>query len=106
MANSVDLRRLSLTIEEASTELIRLSSADHVHRVPEIRRAHLVCTVLQHAVELAALDLVEHLAAELRVVALLVDRERAVTDDHDSLVGRRDEILVAMLLVARHQRHA
>ena len=36
----------------------------------------------------AVADLVEELlAAELRVVALLVDRERAVADDRDAAVG-------------------
>ena len=62
--------------------------------LPEVRRAHLVRDVLQHADDLAALDLVEHLTAELRVVPLLVDRERAVADDRDAGVRRRDEILL------------
>ena len=62
---------------------------------------HLIGDVLEHADDLAALDLVEDLAAELRVVALLIDRERAVADDRDAAIGRRDEVVPAEVLVAR-----
>src|ERR1035437_702683 len=87
VAHAVDLARLPFAVEERPAESVARLAADHVHRVPEIRRADLVGHVLQHAGDLASLDLVEELAAELRVEALLVDGERAVSDDRDSLVG-------------------
>src|SRR5581483_4612430 len=67
-------------------------------------RPHLIRDVLQHADDLAALDLIEDLAAELRVVALLVDREGAVTDDRDAAVGRGDQIIPTEILVPRQER--
>src|SRR5919112_4001710 len=93
MAHRVHLARLPLPIEEAAAELVAGLPADHVHRVPEVRRAHLVGDVLEHAGDLAAADLVELLPAELRVEALLIDGERPVADDADAAIRRRDEIL-------------
>ena len=84
---------------------VALLAADHVQARPELRRLHLVGDVLEHADDLAAFDLVEDLAAELRVVALLVDRERAVADDRDAAIGRGDEVVPSEILVARQQRH-
>src|SRR4029079_1788063 len=98
LPHRVDLSGLSCSVEEARAHLVALLAADHVHRIPEVGRAHLVRDVLQLADDLAALDLIEQLTAELRVVALLVDREAAIADDGDALVRRRDEIFVALLL--------
>ena len=84
-----------------AAEPVAALAADHVDARPELRRADLVGDVLQHADDLAAADLVEHLAAELRVVALLVDRERAVADDRDAAVRRGDEIFPHESFVAR-----
>ncbi len=47
-------------------------------------RVGLVGHVLQHACDLAVLDLEEQYTAELEVVALLVDRERTVFHDIDT----------------------
>src|SRR6476469_4598380 len=104
VAHRVDLPRLSLSVEEARAHLVALAAADHVHRIPEVRRAHLVGDVLEHADDLATLDLVEELATELRVVALLVDREAAVADDGDAAIGGGDEVVPALLLLPGKQR--
>src|SRR3970282_2439566 len=67
------LRGLALAVEERSAEAV-VDLLAHGHaRVPEFRGADLVGDVLDHAGDLAVLDLIEQLAAELRVVALLVD---------------------------------
>src|SRR5260370_22080202 len=100
MANSVDLPWLSLYVEEARTHLVALLAADHVHRVPEVRCAHLVCDILELAQDLAALDLVKELAAELRVVALLVDGETAVAHDGDPAVRRGNDLVPTDVLLA------
>src|SRR5919112_1818652 len=101
VAHRVDLSGLALPVEEARAHLIAGLSADHVHGVPEIGRTHLIGHILQHAGDLAALDLVEDLTPELRVVALLVDGERSVTNDRDALVGGGDEIIPSLLLLPR-----
>src|SRR5690606_32218243 len=73
VAHGVRLAGLSLAVEEAAVQAIAAASSDHVHGVPEVRRADLVRHVLQHARYAAVADLVEELPAELRVVALLVN---------------------------------
>src|SRR5689334_17060642 len=74
---------LPLAVEERAAEAVVLLVADRDARVPEFRRADLVRDVLERLRDLAVFDLVEELPAELRVVTLLVDRERAVADDVD-----------------------
>ena len=53
-------------------------SADRVHRVPELCRDSGVGRVLQHPGSLSVLDLPSEFAAELEVVAFIVDRPRAI----------------------------
>src|SRR5690554_1290966 len=100
-----DLRRLALAVEERAAQAVVVLVADRAAGVPELRRADLVGHVLDHAGDLAVLDLVEQLAAELRVVALLVDRERAVADDVDAVLDVPDHVLDRKLLPARRHRH-
>src|SRR5665213_1343034 len=105
VAHAVDLPGLSFAVEERSADRVARLAADRFHRVPEVRGADLVGHVLEHPGDLAALDLIEDLPAELRVVALLVDREGAVADDRDPLVGRRDQVLPLFVFPAREQRY-
>src|SRR5262245_49626420 len=78
-----DLLRLALAAVKAAAEVVGRRVAEPVHRIPEIRGAALVGDVAQHAAELAVLDLVEHLPAELEIVTLLIDAEAGVADDVD-----------------------
>src|SRR5690606_209013 len=95
---------LALAVEERTTEAVVAFVADRRAGVPEFRRADLVGHVLEHAGDLAVLDLVEQLAAELRVVALLVDRERAVADDVDAVLDVLDHVGHGQLVLAGRQR--
>src|SRR5690242_7221433 len=104
MAHCIHLHGLSLRITKRAAEEVALLAANHVEAPPELRRADLIGDVLQHADDLSAFDLVEDLTAELRVVALLIDRERPITDDRDAPIRRRDEIVPAEVLVARQER--
>src|SRR5450432_246025 len=104
MAHRIRLARLSLSIVEGAAQLIALLAADHVHRVPEVGRPHLVRDVLEHANNLSTLDLIEELTAELGVVALLIDREGALAYYSDTAIGRGDQIFERLLRVAREQR--
>src|SRR5690606_11773285 len=92
MADCIRLRRLSLPVAERSTKLVAARTADHVHRVPEFRCTHLVGHVLQHSHNSAVPDLVEQLTTELRVVALLVNRERTFPADNEPPHGRRNHL--------------
>src|SRR3546814_13215990 len=85
-----DLAGLALAVEERAAHAVVALVADRRAGIPELRRADLVGHVLEHPGDLAVLDLVEQLAAELRVVALLVNREGAVADDVDAFleIGR------------------
>src|SRR5690606_14777233 len=99
-----NLRGLALAVEERATQAIVGFVADRAAGVPELRRADLVSHVLDHAGDLAVLDLVEQLAAELGVVALLVDRERAVADDVDAVLDVLDHVFDGQLLTAGGHR--
>jgi hypothetical protein len=74
----LDCERLTLRVAEGAAHEVALRAAHHVERAPEFRRPHLVGHVLEHPDDLAALDLVIELSAELSVVTLLVDGEAAV----------------------------
>src|SRR5688572_20439430 len=103
------LAGLPLAVEERAAEAIVALVADRRARVPELRRAHLVGDVLEHGPELAVLDLVEQLAAELRVVALLVDGEGTGTHDVDAVLHVLDHVGDGELVLAgrkRDVRHA
>src|ERR1051326_4850407 len=104
VADGVHLHRLSLRVAERPAQVIALCAAHHVEARPELRRLHLIRDISQHTDDLAALDLVEDLTAELRVVALLIDRERTVADDRNAAIRRGDQIVPAEILVARQQR--
>src|SRR6185503_11448696 len=60
---------------------------------PEIRGDRVVGDVAHHARDLAVLDLPEGIAAELAVVALLVDRIAAAAVDQDPIPGVGDDLL-------------
>src|SRR5579862_7525320 len=83
VTHGITLRWLSLAVDERAIQLVARLPSDHLHRVPEVRRADLIRDVLEHADDFAAADLVKELTAELRVVTLLVDRERPIAHNGD-----------------------
>src|ERR1044072_4691355 len=99
-----DLPRLPLAVEERPAQTIVALVAAGDHRVPELLGVGLVGDVAQHRAQLAVLDLVEELAAELEVVALLVDGVGAVADDEDALLDLGDELLRGELVLAGRER--
>src|SRR6476646_11871256 len=101
VTHGVHLNRLTLRVTKRAAQEVALLAANHIQARPELWRLHLICDVLEHPDDLAALDLVEDLAAKLRVVPLLVDRERSVADDRAAAICRRDEIGLAEIFVAR-----
>src|SRR6185503_744392 len=99
-----DLPRLALAVEERAAQAVVALVAAGDHRVPELLGVGLVGDVAQHRAQLAVLDLVEELAAELEVVALLVDGVGAVADDEDALLDLGDELLRRQLGLAGGER--
>src|SRR5512141_1182305 len=109
MTDGVRLRRLTLPVTEGSAKPVALWPADHVHRVPEIRSARLICDILQHSRDLAAFHFIEHLAGELEVVSLMIDRPRSAILHDDAAVGGGHDVIETDVLVAgkkRDVRHA
>ena len=109
VADRVDLARLALAVVEGAAELVGAPAPEHVARFPEFRRVRLVGDVTQLGRDLSLLDFPEGLAAELEVVALVVDAVARVTLDVDPVVGGGDDVLLGDVLGAwleRDVRHA
>src|SRR4029078_5660551 len=105
VADRVALHRLSLAVAERAAELIRGAAAQHVERLPELRRVRLVGDVAQLRRDLPVLHLPEGLPAELEVVALVIDRVAAVPLDVDPVVGGGEDVGLADVLLVGLQRH-
>src|SRR5512138_1925074 len=105
MTDDTNLPRLALAVHERPVQFVGRASADAVAGAPEIGRSRLVRDVAQHAGDLPLADLPERLAAELEVVALLVDRPAAVTVNQDAFVHVRHEVIERTVLPAGLERH-
>nr|GEU28510.1 hypothetical protein [Tanacetum cinerariifolium] len=99
------LRRLPFAVEEGAAHAPVAFIAHGGARVPEFLRVGLVRHVFEHLADLAVLDLVKQLAAELEVVALLVDRKRAVAHDVNALLDVLDHLVRRQRLLAGGERH-
>src|SRR6266850_2905601 len=109
VAHGVDLGRLPLAVAVQPDVGPGRLVADGVARLPEVGRAALVRDVGDLRADLALLDLPEGVAAELEVVALVVDRVRPPAFDQDAVVHPRHEVVERHRLLARlepHVRHA
>ena len=73
MRHSVQLLRLSLAIIQCRSKPVRALATKQRHRIPKVRRACLICDVALHPCALAVFDFPEYLAAELKIVTLLID---------------------------------
>src|SRR4051812_34136459 len=92
MAGTHRLHRLSLAAVGRAPERPLIPRADRVHRIPEFGCDAGVGRILDHAAELAALDLPPDFAAKLEVVALVVDGPRSVRLQKQSIVGVSDKL--------------
>src|SRR6202041_1274086 len=103
MAHRVDLLRFALAIEETAKLLPIRRSCDAVARAPEVAGFRLVSHAGNHPRLLAALDLPERIAAELEVVALLVNGETAIAVNQNSIVHSGDQRIRRDLARSRFQ---
>ena len=74
MAHGVRLCWLALAVSVKADVFPESRPADTVAGRPEVRRTALVGDVANHATDLPSLDFPEGVAAELKVISLLVDR--------------------------------
>src|SRR5678816_3946512 len=104
---NVDLREPCnrTSVADRAPELVGGLAAEHVERLPELRRFRLVGDVAQLRRDLPVLDFPEGLAAELEVVALVIDRVAAVPLDVDPVVGGGEDVGLADVLLVGLQRH-
>jgi hypothetical protein len=80
----VALWRLPFAVEEGASQAIVAVVANGGAGVPEFLGVGLVGYIFQRACDLSIFDLIEQLAAELEVVALLVDGVGAGSYDIDA----------------------
>src|SRR3989442_8848814 len=103
VAHGVDLAGLPLAIPVQTDVLPGGLIAEEVASLPEVGRAALVGDVGDHRAYLSALDFPEGVAAELEVIALVVDRVRTATVDQDPVIHAGNEVVERGRLLARGQ---
>src|ERR1700691_207779 len=107
VARAHNLLRLPLAAVGRAPQRPVLGSGDGRASVPEFRRDAAVARILQHADALAAADLPADLAAELEVVALVVDGPAPVGLHVDGVVHAAENLLKRVLAGEQaHIRHA
>src|SRR5262245_49903652 len=93
MPGAHHLLRLSLTAVRGAPKRPLVPRADGVHRIPKFSGNSRVRRILQHARALAILDLPTDLGSELKVVALVVNRPRAVGLEQNAVIGGGNQLL-------------
>ena len=93
VAHAVDLRRFALAVVGRAVLLPVGRSGDGVAGLPEIGGARLIGDAGDHSGLLSLLDFPEGVAAELEVVALLIDGEAAVAIDQDAVFDAGDQVV-------------
>src|SRR5205809_32024 len=91
VADAVHLCGLALAVVGSAVLLPVGRAGDRVARLPEIGSPRLVGHARKHPALFAVLDFPEGIAAELKVVALLVDGEAAVAVDQDAVLHAADQ---------------
>ena len=93
MRYGAGLHGLPLAVEERAAEAV-VTLVAYLHAgVPEFLGVRLVGHVFQHTGDFAVFDFVIQLAAELEIITLLIDRERAVANDVNALFNIFDHII-------------
>src|SRR5580704_16059729 len=99
MPRSHDLLGLAFAAMRGAPHYPLVPGTDCVHGVPKFRRDSRVGGVFQHSDALAVLDLPSQFAAELKVVALVIDRPRLVGFHVNAVNGIGNELLASQRLL-------
>src|SRR5260370_27162740 len=105
MADSIDLPRLPLAVIGRAPLRPIARAGDAVAGLPQIRGARLIGHARNHPLLFASLDRPKRIAAELEVVALMVDGPTAVAIDENTVVDARNEVLQRSVGLARFEPH-
>src|ERR1700722_738554 len=97
------LLRLAFAAIRGTPERPFVTRTNRVQRIPEFRRDSRVGRVLHHAGSLAILDFPTDLAAELKVIALVVNRPRSIGLHQDRVIGRGNQLLETERFLSRQQ---
>src|SRR6476646_7517538 len=103
MRHCTSLRGLPLTIIECAAAAVIVGIADGVYGVPELLCIALVSYVFEQAGDLAVFDFVSELAAELKIIALLVYRVGTAPEDVNAFLHVADHVFYAEWFFARLQ---
>src|SRR5712691_460306 len=103
MASSHDLLRLAFAAIRGAPERPLIVGTDRIERIPELCRDSGIRRILHHADTLAMLDLPTDLAAELKIVAPVVNRPGAVGLHENAVIGGSDQLLEGERLLAGQQ---
>src|ERR1700691_6370624 len=105
VADGVDLLRLAFAVEEGAELLPVTRARNAIARAPEVGRLGLVGHAREHAPLLPAFNFPEGVAAELKVVALLIDGVTALAFDQNAVVHACDQIVRSDIARAGRQPH-
>src|SRR3954447_25677907 len=93
MADADRLPRLALAAVRRAEHANRIGVADPRKAALELRADAAVVRILHDGTELAVVDQSRAFAAELELVAGIVDRPRRVRLHHDAVLDARDELV-------------
>src|ERR1019366_1188478 len=105
VTHGVDLLRLAFSVEERAELLPVTGARNAVAGAPEVGGLGLVSHAREHAALLAALDLPERVSAELKVIALLIDRVTTLAFDQNAVIYAGDQIAGSDIARAGRQPH-
>ena len=93
MSRPHDLLRLPFAAMRRPPKHPFVARADGIHSIPELRSNPAVGGVAKHAGALAIFDFPSDFAAELEVVALVINRPGTIGFHVNALVGGSNELL-------------
>src|SRR5438034_2273930 len=104
MAYGIGLGRFAFAVVRRAVNFVGCLATQTVARVPEIGRARLIRDIAQHGADFAFVDFPKRLAAELKIVTLLIDRPTAVTINQNALLHFGNQFLQRNALLRRFER--
>src|SRR3954453_7997361 len=105
MARAHYLLRLPLATIRGSPQCPFITRANRIHGIPKLSRDARIRRVFHHAHAFAILDLPANLAAELKVIALVVNRPRPIRLHQNSVIGSRNKLLEREWFICRQDAY-